>query len=129
MTKTKGWIGIDFDGTLVEDNGWEGADKCGKPIKPMVDRVKKWLLEGKDIQIVTARVSAPVEELAIAKGFVEGWCKKMFGVVLPVRHDKDIYMLELWDDRCKQVIKNTGKLVEEEYAELKAKYDKLVNSK
>ena len=51
----RGWIGVDLDGTLAEYHGWNGS--IGKPIAPMVDRVKRWLAEGVEVRIMTARVS------------------------------------------------------------------------
>lgn len=126
MNNNKEWIGVDFDGTLVQDQAWDGPETCGAPIPLMINKVKVWLKEGKDVQIVTARVSYCVADLKPAKKFVEGWCKKIFGKVLPVRVDKDIHMVELWDDRAKQVFRNTGKSVEAEYYKLKLKYNELL---
>lgn len=40
---------------------------------------------------------------------IEEWCRKHIGEVLPVVCTKDFGMVELWDDRCVQVIPNTGK--------------------
>ena len=51
-----GWIGVDLDGTLAEYHGWHDDGRIGKPILPMVARVKKWLAEGKEVRIVTERV-------------------------------------------------------------------------
>lgn len=55
---TSGWIGVDLDGTLAEYNGWQGIDHIGKPIPKMVNRVKKWLSEGVQVKIFTARLHA-----------------------------------------------------------------------
>ena len=53
---SEGWIGVDLDGTLAEYLGWQGMGHIGEPIAPMVERVKAWLAEGKDVRIFTARV-------------------------------------------------------------------------
>ena len=53
---SEGWIGIDLDGTLAEYDGWKGVEHIGKPIPSMVERVKAWIIEGKDVRIFTARV-------------------------------------------------------------------------
>jgi hypothetical protein len=103
-----GWIGVDLDGTLAEYTEWQGAAHIGKPIPLMVERVKKWLADGKQVKIFTARVSnnnsAREESLqAIAK-----WTEKHIGQSLEVTAEKDYFMVELWDDRCAQVIPNTG---------------------
>ena len=51
----KDWIGVDLDGTLAEYHGWNDG-KIGEPIQLMVERVKRWLAEGKSVRIMTARV-------------------------------------------------------------------------
>ena len=37
------WIGVDLDGTLAHYTGWRGEDHIGKPILPMLLRIKMWL--------------------------------------------------------------------------------------
>lgn len=51
-----GWIGVDFDGTLATYGTWAGADHVGEPIAPMVARVKRWLAEGREVRVFTARI-------------------------------------------------------------------------
>jgi len=108
-----GWIGVDLDGTLAEYNGWKGADVIGEPVPKMLDRVKTWLIQNQDVRIFTARVSSNnpnARESAIA---INAWCLKYIGRLLPITSEKDYGMIELWDDRCKQVIPNTGIALEE----------------
>lgn len=97
-----GWIGVDLDGTLAHYEGWKGGD-IGEPVGPMLARVKRWLAEGRDVRIFTARASTP--ELVPA---IEAWCRRHLGRVLPVTNVKDYAMLELWDDRAVRVRMNTG---------------------
>lgn len=109
----QGWIGVDLDGTLAEYDGWKGAEHIGEPIPRMVDRVRDWLAAGMPVKILTARVSpVSLEVNNLDRGSVLGvihrWCMKHIGTVLPVTHEKDLAMVELWDDRCIQVIPNTG---------------------
>ena len=99
-----GWIGVDLDGTLAEYDSWKGAQDIGKPIEAMCWRVRKWLSEGKDVRIFTARACVP-ELIPV----VEAWCLEQFGKELPVTNVKDFGMIELWDDRAIQVIANKGK--------------------
>jgi hypothetical protein len=54
-----GWVGVDLDGTLAKYDAWLGPTEIGPPVKPMVARVKKWLAEGRDVRIFTARVAEP----------------------------------------------------------------------
>lgn len=107
------WIGVDLDGTLAHYADWQGPDFIGKPISPMVERVKNWLANGRTVKIFTARmhghgmalIGGGVEDV---KTPIEQWCLKHIGQVLEVTNSKDFGMIELWDDRCVQVEANTG---------------------
>lgn len=110
-----GWIGVDLDGTLAHYETWEAPDVIGDPIPTMLARVNRWLAEGWEVRIVTARVSPlflpnhPLQEQAkLALMAIKGWCIKYLGVPLPVTAVKDLDMIELWDDRAVQVEMNTG---------------------
>ena len=105
-----GWIGVDLDGTLAFYNGFVSPSHIGPPIPKMLERVKKWLEEGQEVRIFTARVSDP-EEAKEAQLAIFKWCFKHLGRVLVVTCSKDYQMLELWDDRCVQVVPNTGEVV------------------
>lgn len=103
----RGWIGVDLDGTLAHYTSWNGG-AIGKPIPKMVERVKKWLRNGRVVKIMTARVAyndGEQEEL------IKDWCKEHLGERLPVTCMKDFNMIELWDDRAIRVEKNTGEVV------------------
>lgn len=116
-----GWIGVDLDGTLAEYHGWPKDGSIGNPVPAMVERVKSWLAEGKDVRIFTARVwplgTANLSDLdrvadAAQQSFrVELWCQRHLGKALPITCIKDYAMVELWDDRAVQVIQNTGEPV------------------
>lgn len=115
----KGWIGVDLDGTLAEYDGWKGELHIGAPIPAMVERVKQWLAEGKEVRVFTARVyegdgitKRDVDE--VRKAIVH-WCRKHIGYGLPVTNVKDYQMIELWDDRAVQIIPNTGRTLHEEH--------------
>jgi len=43
---------------------------------------------------------------------IQNWTEEHLGVRLPVTNKKDYGMVELWDDRCVQVIPNTGQLLQ-----------------
>jgi hypothetical protein len=109
----KEWIGVDLDGTLAYYDGWKGADHIGMPIRKMIERVRNWLAEGKNIRIVTARVS-PVngQEAHVAYRAIVNWLRVHIGQELPVTHEKDHMISEIWDDRAVQVVKNTGERVD-----------------
>ena len=105
-----GWIGVDLDGTLAHYDGWQGVSHIGAPIPAMVERVQRWLEEGREIRIFTARVSHP-DQVNAATGAIRAWCSDHIGVVLPITNVKDYAMIELWDDRAVQVVTNTGEQV------------------
>jgi hypothetical protein len=104
-----GWIGIDLDGTLAEYHGWVHELHIGNPIPAMVERIKSWLAEGKAVKIFTARI-APMNgrDMSEVARAIELWCEEHIGQVLPIVYWKDHNMIELWDDRCVQVQRNTG---------------------
>lgn len=119
-----GWIGVDLDGTLAFYDTFKGPEHIGEPIPLMLDRVKAWLAEGREVRIFTARVGCTdlVNKdgtrddkafAAVARKHIEGWCIQHIGVKLPVTAVKDFGMIELWDDRCVQVQPNTGQLVQD----------------
>ena len=121
-----GWIGVDLDGTLAEYNGWVSEQHIGKPVPLMVERVKRWLVEGKEVRIFTARVdggqagilmgdenSKRFEDVKAIKAVIEKWCMEHIGVILPITNIKDYGMIQLWDDRCVQVVANTGMTIQE----------------
>jgi hypothetical protein len=119
-----GWYAVDLDGTLAEYHGWVNTFHIGDPVPLMVERVRSWLSEGKDVRIFTARVdggeiygaSKEANEETVQRyrdvqaitEMVQDWCEKHIGQRLPVTCKKDYGMIELWDDRCVQVIPNTG---------------------
>jgi hypothetical protein len=116
MSEHFGWIGVDLDGTLATYDTWKGAAHIGEPIPDMIFRVRKWLAEGRDVRIFTARVSSDgtgerERERFDAMVAIEEWCRKHLGRQLPVTNVKDYAMVELWDDRAVQVEMNTGKLI------------------
>lgn len=108
-----GWYAVDLDGTLATYDGWQGTGYIGEPIAPMVARVKKWIAEGIEVRIMTARVGPqdPPENAEVARGVIEAWCEKHLGKALQVTNQKDFGMIELWDDRCVAVLKNVGTAV------------------
>lgn len=104
-----GWIGVDLDGTLAVYDGFVSPSHIGPPVPKMLERVKKWLEEGQEVRILTARVSDDPDNKARAA--ISKWCFEHLGQVLAVTCKKDYKMIELWDDRCVQVIPNTGEIV------------------
>lgn len=104
---TGSWIGVDLDGTLAHYDGWVSVYHIGEPIPAMLERVKQWLAEGKEVRIFTARA---YQDLRALKPIYE-WCEKHIGQRLRVTCEKDLKMYELWDDRAVCVERNTGRIL------------------
>jgi len=102
---SKGWIGVDLDGTLAHYDGWKGVDHIGEPIPGIVDRVKVWISCGETVKVFSARVCDGQEH---TRKVIEDWCEKHIGHRLEVTNVKDFGMYVLWDDRAVQVVPNKG---------------------
>ena len=107
-----GWIGVDLDGTLAVYDGWIAENHIGVPIPAMVERVKRWIAEGREVRIFTARVAEGGRVVQfgaqVVRDSIEAWCQEHLGAVLPITNVKDHGMIALWDDRAVQVVRNTG---------------------
>lgn len=106
-----GWIGVDLDGTLAEYGEWKGINHIGPPIPLMVARVKGWIEEGREVRIFTARVAVPSDMRPAVEAEINAWCETHLGKALQITNEKDFGMFMLYDDRCRQVITNSGQLV------------------
>lgn len=116
MSDRPKWIGVDLDGTLAFDDGGAPGGPIGPPIPAMLDRVKRWLAEGREVRIVTARVTSADRwwDSIEQHNKIDEWSSLHIGQVLQVTCAKDPDMEVLYDDRAIQVEKNTGKILGEE---------------
>jgi hypothetical protein len=121
-SKRNGWIGVDLDRTLaVYHHGM--YPEIGEPVPEMLERVKRWLSEGWQVRIVTARVDDVVDQNHERNDFgmestcdedkaqrakIEKWCLEHIGQKLMVTNRKDYRMICLYDDRAVTVSANTG---------------------
>ena len=74
---------------------------------------KEMARKGQDVRIFTSRVNPyhrRIEALR-ARRTIEAWSKRHLGRVLPVTHEKDWDMVLLFDDKARQVERNTGRVV------------------
>ena len=101
----EGWIGCDFDGTLVKYSGWNHGD-VGEPVEAMCKIIRKYIEAGAEVRIVTARAAVP-ENLNV----VEDWTEEHLGKRLQVTDRKDFAMTLLFDDRAVSVKRNEGRLM------------------
>ena len=105
-TRSKGWIGVDLDGTLARSDTLFTLNKIGDPVPKMLDRVKTMIKCGTRVKIFTARASDP-EQVQLIKA----WLRENEIPNLEVTNVKDYDMIRLYDDRAVQVIANTGDIV------------------
>lgn len=118
-----GWIGVDLDGTLAVWDHWRSMEHIGDPIPLMAARVERWIKQGHDVRIFTARMDGG--RVAIAMGDpnglyyrdrdavrapIQAYTKHHFGIALPVTNEKDYGMRVLFDDRAVRVGFNTGEI-------------------
>lgn len=103
----RGWIGVDLDGTLALHHG-SGIGDVGAPILPMLARVKRWIEEGEEVRIVTARADPDCPEQI---GIVQDWLESHGLPRLDITNAKDFCMVALYDDRAVQVEPNTGRIL------------------
>lgn len=117
------WIGVDLDGTLAFYDKWVAWNVIGPPIQPMVERIKTWIAAGYEVRIFTARVAYAQDFCFVTnKPFsrdqiievIHAWLESVGLPKLACTAVKDFKMIELWDDRCVQVIPNTGKTIADE---------------
>lgn len=96
-------IAVDLDGTIAEHE--EGQEHIGAPIQPMLNQVRKWVKEGKDVRIFTARLAFPGEFPKI-----KAWLRAHGLDHLPVTDRKQADVSHFYDDRAVHVERNTGKI-------------------
>lgn len=102
------WVGVDLDGTLAYFDEKMTIDTIGEPVPAMLAHVKKMITNKIKVKIFTARAGDP-EQLPL----IRQWLKNNDLPELEITNIKDYYMRVLYDDRCVQVEKNTGRLISE----------------
>jgi len=102
----KTWIGVDLDGTLSYYDRRASYKTIGEPIPAMMALVKKMINNGIRVKIFTARAEDPAQLPIIRK-----WLRDNGLPELEITNIKDYLMQRLYDDRCIQVERNTGRLI------------------
>ncbi len=113
---------VDLDGTLAEYHGWKGYDHIGAPIPAMVDKVWAWLRAGDEVVIFTARAvdwdgaHPEAKHMPTIIATIQDWTEKYFGVRMKVTGTKGPWD-HAYDDGINQVVRNTGKTLQEHVLE------------
>lgn len=107
---------VDWDGTMVEYHGFKGAMIYGAPIPRMVARVKKWIDEGHEILIFTARVSVEhgLQTVKQESDTIQFALREMGLPPLQITANKYARISEFWDDRAMGLERNTGNVRDED---------------
>ena len=100
-------IAVDLDGTSAEYHGFEGNHIIGPPIDVMWLRIARWIDEGEEVWLFTARADSK-ESI----DYIKKWMKYHDLPVLPVTNIKFKHFQEFWDDRAIRVEVNTGLLAD-----------------
>jgi hypothetical protein len=100
------WTGVDLDGTLACLDRNAPYDEVGEPVPAMMALVRKMINNGIRVKIFTARAEDP-EQIPI----IRKWLKDNNLPELEITNVKDYNMQRLYDDRCIQVERNTGRLI------------------
>ena len=101
--ETRGWIGMDLDGTLVRSDTPWGIARIGEPIPSMMIFLRKLLAEGARVKIFTARASDP-DQVAM----IRAWLNEQQLPPLEVTNVKDFDMIRVYDDRSNGIPYNNG---------------------
>ena len=108
------WYGFDIDGTIADNSKHSWV--IDKPIKPMVDLMKRLHKMGCDVRILSGRTGdfRSDDEMPMSvKEHIWSWCDKHLGFRPALTGRKDSMMEALFDDRACQVICNKGITYEE----------------
>jgi hypothetical protein len=100
-------IAVDLDGTLAHQDPDKPFDPefIGEPIPRMLSRVKRWLKDGEDVKLFTARAADPKNIPIIRK-----WLRKYGLTGMEITNEKDPSMEKFYDDRAVSVEPNTGRI-------------------
>lgn len=98
------WVGVDLDGTLAEWHGW--TPEIGAPVPRMVEIIKGHLAAGETVKVFTARATEP--HRAYWQEKIGDWTEKHVGQRLEITDRKDAFLTRFYDDRCIQIVENTG---------------------
>ncbi len=113
-------IYLDLDGTIAKyerghfhtQEDWDEARvPIGESLPYISDDIKRWLTQGHTIKICTARVSDGNIEKKVKQ--VQDWCEEHYNFRPEVTNRKHYEMDYLLDDRAKQMIPNTGLLLQD----------------
>lgn len=96
-------IAVDLDKTLAFHHSDMGHRVIGKPVGPMIKRVRNWLNEGHRVVIFTARAGYKGARPSIRK-----WLRQHGLPELEITNVKSPEFDEIYDDKAMPVTPNKG---------------------
>ena len=105
-------IAVDLDGTLAFDLPHDDGS-IGPPVPEMLQRVKDWVTNGKEVWIFTARLSHHDPEQTTRD--IQDWLEQNGLPRLPVTNRKSGRIRVYYDDRAVAVVPNSGHTVNEPF--------------
>lgn len=106
------WLAVDLDGTLAQYHGWVSEEHIGEPVVSIVAAINARRAAGWKVAIFTARVSGNQEEAQRAEVAIWKWLDFYNIKADGITCTKHKHFSEFWDDRARQVIFNTGVIVD-----------------
>lgn len=108
------YVAFDLDGTLAQSG--MGGGQIGPPIPgDALNTFQQLIRAGVPVKIITARVSPRTSSDPQGETQrIQQWLYENFGQVIPVQADKDHNMIQLFDDKAKEVEPGTGAIDEED---------------
>ena len=119
LTEDDYYFLVDLNGTLAHHEKGApvftaaGEPLIGKPIKRMVDRVRRLMDQGTSVRILCAAVSEDTPRAEKLRSAVKDWTKKHLGRALPVTATVTPRCIGIWNDKARGVVRNTGKFTDE----------------
>lgn len=99
---------VNFDATLATYNRWKNIGDTGEPIPKMKQKVLSWIQKGIIIKIFTARAYNEENKKHIRKWLILNG----FPPNLEITNIKGIECDLIFDDKAREVIHNTGIIVD-----------------
>lgn len=111
--ETTSWVGFDLDRTMAKRVKGDDHKEIGEPIQRMINLAKSYIAGGTKVKIFTARVASDKpEEVLYQVNLINEFSRLHFGKELDITCIKDRFCIRIYDDIARQVIPNTGHVVE-----------------
>lgn len=112
MSDERDVIAVDLDGTLAVEIA-HTLYEIGPPVTEMLERVKGWVQDRKEVWILTSRMTAPHVDQREMRHAIQDWLEENGLPRLNVTAEKSWRIRVYYDDRAVAVVPNTGHLLNE----------------